>query len=101
MAKVSCALCGTTSTRIIAGRTGYACTECLGEAAKQMLAKQDVPEQPTATASDKCLLCGESITKGDLAAARGPYRLCHTCIVVAVEDLAVPIGTTRFIQVNF
>ena len=101
MAKPSCALCGTTSIRIIAGRTGYACTECLGEAAKQVLAKQSVPESPSVTASDRCLLCGECITKGDLAAARGPYRLCHACIVVAVQDAAIPLGATGFIQVDF
>lgn len=100
MTAIPCALCGS-NAHLVAGRTGNACFECLGEAAKQMLAKQNVPSKPSLTASDRCLLCGDPITSGFLAASRGPYQICHGCIVDAIESLAVPIGTESFIQVDF
>jgi hypothetical protein len=74
---------------------------CLGEAARQLLAKQDEPVSPSVTASDRCLLCGESVTAGSIAACRTPYVLCHHCIAQAVAAAAEHVPEGRFVQVNF
>jgi hypothetical protein len=96
-----CALCGTTTAHRIVGRVGCVCVDCLGEAAKQAIAKQHVPKSITVTASDLCLLCGDEITSGNLAASRAPYKLCHGCLLTALESASdLPEGT-QFIQVNF
>lgn len=95
-----CVLCGT-KKQVALGINGCACMSCLGEAVKQALAKEHVPEIPSVTASDHCLFCDLSIANGFLAAAKGPYRICHACLVYAVKSFAVPINTTAFIQVNF
>ena len=101
MIEIPCAFCGTKSVAMIHGRTGCVCTDCLGEAAKQVVAKRNVPISPSVTASDRCLLCGDSIASGALAVARGPYRLCHACIVLAVENAAIRGDESSFTQVNF
>jgi hypothetical protein len=96
-----CAFCGKTDTRRIQGRTGCACVNCIGEAAKQAIAKMSVPDRPTLTASDRCLLCGDAITKHDLAAARPPYSLCQGCLIDAVKGAHEAENGASFIQVNF
>lgn len=96
-----CALCGSLEAHRIIGRTGCACVSCMGEAAKQLVAKQDQRIPPTVTASDHCLLCGDPITKGQIAASRPPYVLCHQCILQAVESVADFVPDGKFVQVNF
>jgi hypothetical protein len=99
-ADIPCALCGSNTADRVMGRIGCACSNCLGEAAKQVIAKQNQPMPPAVTASDLCLMCGDPITKGGLVAVRGPYKICHSCLVSAVQE-ALPLGTTDFVQVNF
>ena len=96
-----CALCGSISAHRIQGRTGCACVNCLGEAAKQAIIKADRPKQPRLTASDRCLLCGDPITDSNLAAARAPYVICHTCLLHALEIADDYDQTGVFVQVNF
>ena len=97
---IPCGLCGSTSENRLIGRTGCVCRSCLGEAAKQLVTLGQSPHEVTVTASDRCLLCGEGITTGHIAAVRGPYRICHACVVAAVEQ-AAPLGASAFVQVNF
>jgi hypothetical protein len=96
-----CALCGTTTTQRIQGRAGCACVNCIGEATKQAIAKTSISKHITLTASDRCLLCGDSITKGDLATARTPYVLCHECLIHALEGACENGTGASFIQVDF
>jgi hypothetical protein len=96
-----CAFCGTTTAARIQGRSGCACVNCIGEAAKQAIAKTSVPERTTLTASDRCLLCGDVVTKHDLAAAHSPYVLCHGCLINALQVAHKTDGGGSFIQVNF
>lgn len=96
-----CAFCGTTTAARIQGRSGCACVNCIGEATKQAIAKTSVPERTTLTASDRCLLCGDVVTKHDLAAAHSPYVLCHGCLINALEVAHETAGGGSFIQVNF
>jgi hypothetical protein len=44
-----CALCGTTTAHRVMGRVGCACDGCIGEAAKQAIAKEKMPKQPNVT----------------------------------------------------
>lgn len=94
-----CALCGTTTRNRIQGRFGCACVECLGEAAKQAIAKSKLVERPSVTASDRCVMCGDPITKGNLTATRFAYSVCHPCLVETLEGAAE--GNTTMIQVAF
>jgi len=96
-----CALCGTTKGSRIQGRSGCACANCLGEAAKQAITKANEVSRPTVTASDRCLLCGDAVTKGDLAAAHPPYVICHECLLYALETASKRDGGVTFTQVNF
>lgn len=82
---IPCALCGTTNTDRVIGRTGCACTVCLGEAVKRTISGEGRRDPPTVTASDRCLLCGEPIVSGKVVAVRRPYRLCGGCLVAALE----------------
>lgn len=99
--KTPCAICGSTTAQRILGRFGCACVNCIGEAAKQAIAKANVPQRTTLTASDRCILCGDLITKNDLAAAHFPYALCHACLINALESAHEIDGGTSFTQVNF
>lgn len=86
-----CALCGS-SEALLVGRTGCACKTCLGEAVKQAIihGPSQAVAQSHVTASDRCLMCGDSIINGNLAAARGPYRLCQACLSDAAQDALNP-----------
>lgn len=99
--KVPCAICGTSEAQRIQGRTGCVCVNCLGEAAKQAIARVNVAQRATLTASDRCLLCGDTITKGNLAAAHSPYVLCHECLISALERAHGTGEGGTFTQVNF
>jgi hypothetical protein len=96
-----CALCGSVTRKRIQGRTGCACVDCLGEAAKQAISQADRSKKPSLTASDLCLLCGDPITRGNLAAARLPYVICHDCLKQALEAADDYDQTHVFVQVNF
>jgi hypothetical protein len=96
-----CALCGTTTAHRVMGRVGCACDGCIGEAAKQAIAKEKMPKQPNVTASDLCLLCGDPITKANLVAVRSPYKICHDCLMSALQRAAEPPEGVQFVQVNF
>jgi hypothetical protein len=96
-----CALCGTIAANRIQGRTGCACVNCLGEAAKQAISKVNRSKQPVLTASDRCLLCGDPISDSNLAAARAPYVICHGCLIHALELADDYEETGFFVQVNF
>jgi len=96
-----CALCGSTTNNRIMGRAGCACVACIGEAAKQAIAKENVPARVSVTASDSCLLCGDAIVQGNLAASRAPYKICHDCLMSALENAGELAPGTHFIQVNF
>jgi len=74
---------------------------CIGEAARQLLAKQDQPLTPSVTASDRCLLCGEVITTGSIAASHAPYVICHRCIAQAIDATSELVPGGKFVQVNF
>jgi hypothetical protein len=96
-----CALCGSLDAKRIIGRTGCVCVLCMGEAAKQLLARQDQRKSPTVTASDRCLLCGDLITVGRIAATRAPYVICHHCISQAIESVTEFVPEDKFVQVDF
>lgn len=96
-----CALCGSLEAHRIVGRTGCVCVSCMGEAAKQLLAKQDERMPPSVTASDRCLLCGDSITTGRIAASRAPYVICYQCISQAIDSVTEFAPDGKFVQVNF
>lgn len=74
---------------------------CIGEAAKQSIAKMSAPNRITLTASDRCLLCGDRVTKGALAAVHRPYALCHECLINALEIAHEAGGDAPFVQVDF
>lgn len=97
--KTPCALCGTKTLHRIQGRAGCACVECLGEAAKQVITKTDSVEPPTITASHRCLLCGDPITKGNIIATRFNYVVCHPCLVDVLDTSAEDSGVMK--QVAF
>lgn len=99
MSPVPCALCGSSENHLIVGRTGCACVQCLGEAAKQLIAQERVSHPPTLTASDHCLLCGEGVASGNAAASRGPYALCGQCVVDVLASSKRKDET--FLQVGF
>lgn len=92
-----CAICGNRILHRLIGRAGCVCVDCLGNAAKQMIVRERVPNPPTLTASHRCLLCGEPVVGGNLAATRTPYILCHACVLQAFERMADP----AFVQVEF
>ena len=96
---IPCALCGDTTGFRLVGRTGCACRACLGEAVKQAVCG-DAHIPPTVTAGDRCLLCGEAITCGNVVAVRGPYRVCAACLRDVVDG-ALSHGDAAMRQVGF
>lgn len=98
MTAVPCALCGSSDVDMISGRTGRVCVRCLGEAARSLIAKDQVNPIPTLTASKQCLLCGDSVAKGTAAAVRAPYAVCRECII---EALAATGPGEAFLEVKF
>lgn len=76
---ILCALCGN-HEQLIVGRAGVVCRLCLGKAISSVLgAKSSSPSE--LTASDRCLLCGETaVSRGDYAAVRRPYAICAACM---------------------
>lgn len=74
-----CALC-CADDRLIVGRTGIVCKGCLAKAIASVLEARS-SETLHLSASDRCLLCGEtSVSRGDYAAIRRPYSICATCM---------------------
>lgn len=85
-----CALCGT-SDSLVVGSTGCVCRACVGEAVKSAICATDErSDWQRATASDRCLMCGEAITTGNLVATRGPYRLCQGCLFHITKEALNP-----------
>jgi hypothetical protein len=74
-----CAICGS-NAGLLRGRCGIACRKCIASAASGIIIGTSNTRGPL-SAADFCLLCGESIvTKGNVAAFSGPYRLCFACV---------------------
>lgn len=74
-----CALCGV-HEHLICGRTGIVCKSCLGKAISSILEARS-SDSSRLTASDRCLLCGETaVSRGDYAAVRNPYSICASCM---------------------
>lgn len=96
--EIPCALCGSTEHHRFVGRAGCACVNCLGEAARQMLVREHPRNPPTVTASSRCLLCGDFVAKGNLAATRQPYALCQECVLDALTRTSDEGG---YIEVAF
>ena len=95
--ELPCAICGSVTPYRLVGRTGCVCVNCLGDAAKQMIARARVPNLPTLTASHRRLLCGEPVVRSNIAATRGPYTICQPCVLQGLERMDDP----AFVQVEF
>lgn len=98
---IPCALCGTTEIDRVIGRTGCVCLDCLAEAAKAAISLSTKRTPPNVTATDHCLLCGETVTASNLAAVRKPYVICHKCLIETLERAGDNTENGEFIQVEF
>src|SRR5688572_23990275 len=87
-----CAFCGTDG-RLIVGRTGVICRECLAKAITSVLEAQ-ASDLAQLSASDRCLLCGDtSVSRGDYAAVRRPYSICATCMKEGLDTASGDANT--------
>jgi hypothetical protein len=91
MSMAACALCGSVDNDRVIGAAGCACLPCIATAMQAVVARQFDPERPPhVTASDRCILCGEPIVAGFVAATRPPYCLCAQCLRDALEAALAP-----------
>jgi hypothetical protein len=100
MSATPCALCGSLENDRVIGAAGCVCLECLATATHAVIARQFKPEQPPRVkASERCVLCGESIVAGFVAATRSPYCLCAQCVRDALDAALAPRET--FAEIRF